>query len=91
MPGGPSVGKTTIVRGTSIFACILRSETFSHDLGHLRIRAPQQIVSLFDHLVGALLQKPRYVEADRFRGLEIYHKLIFGWRLHRQVARLLAL
>jgi hypothetical protein len=33
----------------------------------------------------------RDVEADRLSGLEIDHQLIFGWRLYRQVSRLLAL
>src|SRR5216684_388650 len=43
-----------------------------------------------DHLVGALLEKQRYVEAKRFGGLEIDHQFVFGWRLHRKVGRLLA-
>src|SRR5262249_53578782 len=46
---------------------------------------------LLDHLVGPLLEKPRHVEAERFRGLEIYHELKFGGRLHRKVSRVLSL
>src|SRR6516164_1845990 len=45
----------------------------------------------FDHLVSALLEQQRYLEAKRLRCLEIYHQLVFGRRLHRQVGRLLTL
>ena len=45
----------------------------------------------FDHLDGALLEIHRHVEAERLRGLEIDHQLVFGRRLHRKVDRLLAL
>ena len=31
------------------------------------------------------------VEAERLGGLEVDHQLVLGWRLHRQVGRLLAL
>ena len=34
-----------------------------------------------DHLVGALLEQRRHVQAERFRSLEIDDKLVFGWRL----------
>jgi len=37
--------------------------------------------NLFDHLVGALLEQRRHVQAERFRSLEIDDKLVFGWRL----------
>jgi hypothetical protein len=53
--------------------------------------APQQTASLFDHLVGDLLEMHRHVEAQRLGGLEVDGKLIPRRRLHRQVARLLAL
>jgi hypothetical protein len=33
----------------------------------------QQHADLVDHLVGALLQKPRNVKAERLGGLEVYH------------------
>jgi len=45
----------------------------------------------FDHLVGASLENPRYVEAKRLRGLEIEHQLVLRRCLHRQVGGLLAL
>jgi hypothetical protein len=47
------------------------------------------IVPLFDHLVGALLQNKRHGETERFRSLKINRLL--GRCLHRQIARLLAL
>jgi len=38
--------------------------------------------SLFDHLVGALLELQRYVEAERLGRLEIDHQQILDRRLH---------
>ena len=46
---------------------------------------------LFDHLVGGRQKRLRYGQAERLRGLEIDHQLIFEWFLHRQVCGLLAL
>ena len=45
----------------------------------------------FDHVVGALLENPRHVEAERLRGLEVDDEFVLGRPLYRQVARLLAL
>jgi len=36
----------------------------------------QQDPRLFDHLVGAREQRWRHFEAERFRGLEVDHKLV---------------
>src|SRR6516164_2501853 len=47
--------------------------------------------SLFDHLVGAGKQRLRHGESERLRGLEIDYKLVLRGRLHREIARLLAL
>ena len=46
---------------------------------------------LFDHLVGAGKQRRWDFNADRPRGLQIDHQLVLGWRLHRQIGRLLTL
>src|SRR4029434_10319805 len=56
-----------------------------------RTHAPQQIVSLFDHLVGSAQQRNWKSEAKRLGGLEIDDQLDFSGLLHRQVGRLLAL
>jgi hypothetical protein len=43
-----------------------------------------------DHLVGPCEQYRRYIQADRFCGLEVDDQFELGWLLDRQVARPLA-
>ena len=56
-------------------------------LSHVRFVPEADIASFIRSPVGALLELQRYVETQRFRGLEIYHKVILCRRLHRQVTR----
>ena len=49
------------------------------------------IGSLFDHLVGALLEMQRHVEAERLGGLEVDHQLELDRGLDGKLARLRAL
>src|SRR6476660_3258477 len=59
---------------------------------------PRRLAGLFsartghslNHLVGALLEKPGHVEAERLGCLEIDDQLELDWRLHRKIGRLLA-
>src|SRR6516165_7322600 len=53
--------------------------------------AMQQLVPLFDDLVGAREQHWRYGEAERLGCLEVDDELQFGRRLHWQIARSIAL
>jgi hypothetical protein len=46
---------------------------------------------LLNHLVNPSEQRGWHCEAERLRGLEIDHQLVFGRRLHRQIGWLLAL
>src|SRR6478672_170852 len=48
----------------------------------------QQSSPLFDHLIGALLKKPRHVEAERRGGLEVDHQLELDRGLDRKLTRL---
>ncbi len=56
-----------------------------------RARGRHKADALIDHLVGACKHRHWYVEAERFRGLEVDDQLVLGRRLYRQVGGLLAL
>jgi hypothetical protein len=46
--------------------------------------------SLFDHLVGALLQEPRHLQPKRLGGLKVDDQLEFRRLLHGEIGRLRA-
>jgi hypothetical protein len=50
-----------------------------------------EVVTLFGHLVGALLEQYRHVQAERLRSFEIDGQHKINWGLNGKVARLLAL
>ena len=52
---------------------------------------PLSKASLFDHFVGAVEQRSRHGEAERFRRFKIDHQLVFRRRLHWEISRALAL
>jgi hypothetical protein len=54
------------------------------------IRRESIAAPLFDHLVGALLQRQRHGEAKRLGGLEVDNQFVLGRRLHGEVGRPLA-
>ncbi len=47
-----------------------------------------QTASLFDHLVGPLLENPRHVEAEGICGFEVDDEQKLGRPLHWKLARL---
>jgi hypothetical protein len=49
------------------------------------------LLGLCPPFVGSRKQRRRDFEAKRLRGFQIDDQLIFGWHLHRQVGRFLAL
>ena len=55
-----------------------------------RTHAAQQRTSLFDHLVGALLEQQRYLEAKCLGGLEVNDQVELHRKLHGKISRLLA-
>jgi hypothetical protein len=57
----------------------------------LATNAPQQITSLFDHLVGTGEQRRGHIDPKRLGGLHVDHHFVLGRRLHREVGWLLAL
>src|SRR5215470_649982 len=48
-------------------------------------------LDLLDHLVSAREQRRWDFDSDLPRGFQIDHQLVLGWRLHRQIGRLLTL
>jgi hypothetical protein len=56
----------------------------------VRTHAPQQKVSLFDYIVGELLEMKRYFDAQRLSGLEVYHQLKLDGLMYWEVSRLRA-
>ena len=48
------------------------------------------VCQLFDHLIGTREQRRRNCEVQRFRSLEVDHKLVLGRRLHGKVSGLFA-
>ena len=52
--------------------------------------APHQTI-LFDHLVGDREQPIGDLYVQRFGGLQVDHQFVLGWRLHREISRLLTL
>src|SRR5262249_49009570 len=61
----------------------------SEAMGQHRTHAVQQ-TSPINQLVGALLEEPGHVQAERLGGLEVHDHLVFHRKLHREIARLRA-
>jgi len=56
-------------------------------LGQTATYASQQKAPLFDHLVGAELDRRRQLDADRLGGLEVDDQLEFGGLLNWKIGR----
>src|SRR4029450_9925857 len=59
--------------------------------GQKRTHAPQQKELLFDHLVGAVLERLRHGDAECLRSPEVDDQLDFRCLLHRKIVGLLSL
>src|SRR5215467_11476287 len=71
---------------------------FAPESGHWRVGhrmsalcQKRTLAELFDHLVGAREQGRGHLKAEGLRSLEVDDQFVLGWRLHRQIGRLLAL
>jgi hypothetical protein len=53
--------------------------------GQIQTHAPQQIVALFDHLIGAGEQRIRHGNTKLLGGFEVDHKPVLGRLLERQI------
>jgi len=75
-------------RGSPLVACGFwgRIKRFHTAWTHKRHAATRS----FDHLIGALLEMQRNVEAERLGGLEVNHQLELDGGLDRKLARLRA-
>ena len=88
-------GKVVLRRRTKLAQLAISSESWPAPVLSPGVISPvvnkTTLNVLLDHLVGACEQRRRKFEAKRFRGLEIDYKIVFCWRLNRQIGRFLAL
>src|SRR6516165_6214274 len=80
-PHLPELTKPLAPHGRTIHWGQNENQPFS---GLCRLRPSADISWSLDDLVGAGEQRWWHVEAERLRGLEIDHQLVFCWLLHWQ-------